>query len=98
VIRVSITDGSLSSDCTAIAGLPFSNSIGFNPLRTNNAYDPPLDQHSFDMDDGLKVRASIRNYREQYSGDAVTLDAINSEDTQWTKIESKVRQSRPRVP
>ena len=37
MIKVSITDGSLSSEGTAIAGLPFSNSIGFNPLRTNNA-------------------------------------------------------------
>ena len=40
MIKVSITDGSLSSDETAIAGLPFSNSIGFNPLRTNSAYQP----------------------------------------------------------
>jgi hypothetical protein len=37
VIKVSITDGSLSSDATAIAALPFSNSIGFSPDRTNNA-------------------------------------------------------------
>ena len=40
VINVSITDGSLSSDGTAIAALPFSNSMGFNPDRTNNAYEP----------------------------------------------------------
>jgi hypothetical protein len=32
-IKVSITDGSLSSDGTAIAAFSFLNSIGFNPLR-----------------------------------------------------------------
>jgi hypothetical protein len=34
------TDGNLSSDDTAIAGLPFSNSIVLSPLRTNNALLP----------------------------------------------------------
>jgi hypothetical protein len=37
VIEVSITNSSLSSDGAAMAAFPFSNSIGFNLLRTNNA-------------------------------------------------------------
>ena len=32
-ISMSITDGSLSKDGTAIAVFPFSNSVGFNPLQ-----------------------------------------------------------------
>ena len=35
---------------------------------------------------------------EQNVDDAVTLDHSNSEVQQWTKIESRVRQSRPREP
>jgi hypothetical protein len=35
-ITVSIIDGSLSSDDTTIAAFPFSNSIGFHPIRTKN--------------------------------------------------------------
>jgi hypothetical protein len=40
MINVSMTAGILSSDGTAIAVLPFSNSTGFQPDRTKNAYDP----------------------------------------------------------
>jgi hypothetical protein len=35
-----MTMGILSSDGTAIAFLPFSNSIGFDPSRTKKTYDP----------------------------------------------------------
>src|ERR1700716_450840 len=39
-IKVSITDGSLSSDGTAMALLPFSNSSGFRPSRMKKATEP----------------------------------------------------------
>ena len=44
---MSITEGSLSNDGTAIAVFPFSNSIGFNPLRTLGAVrmHPPPGRH-----------------------------------------------------
>jgi hypothetical protein len=39
-MTVSMTDGSLSRDGTAMAALPFSNSIGFHPARTKNTHVP----------------------------------------------------------
>src|SRR5262249_40408704 len=35
-----MTDGSLSIESTAIAALPFSNSIGFQPDRMKNTTEP----------------------------------------------------------
>ena len=37
---MSMIEGSLSKESTAIALLPFSNSIGFDPDLMKNAYDP----------------------------------------------------------
>jgi hypothetical protein len=37
---LSMTAGTLSSDGTTMAVLPLSNSIGFQPARTKNTYEP----------------------------------------------------------
>ena len=46
----------------------------------------------------LRLSHNIPRYLEQNVDAAVMLNHSNSEDKQWTKIESRVRQSRSREP
>jgi hypothetical protein len=57
LISASITPGSFSSDPTAMAALPFSNSIRFDPTLTVITY-PPLASacHHFDVRMGFSTR------------------------------------------